>query len=177
VAVGEGGAVGVAGAAGKAGRAGQGGGAGTAQAMTMLRAGGAQPADARRSGAGATGVQGGSHFVVEQAVAGHRALEQLDGDGLQGACVPLGRVDDGNASPMVCAMQAGPVDVGAASRFCGQTPRVCSSGCQRAPAGERGERSNQSGSCVSWLADMRSSASCWRAPARAAGQSAGYRPA
>ena len=60
--------------------------------------------------------QGGGHFVVGQAVAGHGALEKLDGHGLHRALVvPLGCMDDaGRAFPHgVRQAQAGPGNVGA----------------------------------------------------------------
>ena len=61
-------------------------------------------------------MQGGGHFVVGQAVAGHGALEQLDGHRLHRALVvPLRRVNDaGRAFAQgVRQAQAGPGDVGA----------------------------------------------------------------
>jgi hypothetical protein len=49
-------------------------------------------------------------------------------------------------------------------------------GLPHASQARRGRRSNQSGRCASWLADMRL-AQLLALPAQAAAQTAGYRPA
>jgi hypothetical protein len=65
---------------------------------------------------------------------------------------------------------------GGGIKACGADAAGVFIGLPRASQARRGRRSNQSGSCASWLADMRL-AQLLALPAQAAAQTAGYRPA